>query len=80
MCSKNDTRQIAPYVTMKNMEMISATALMSPMSTNAKAMTHVAIDALTGSCSNPFPFSATHSSVQGKCRPLQWPATCEAPP
>ena len=29
-CSKNDIKQIAPYVTMKNIEIIRATLLISP--------------------------------------------------
>ena len=51
---------------MKNMEMISATALMSPISTNAKAMTHVAKDARTGSCSAPLPFLSQSLMRSGK--------------
>jgi hypothetical protein len=42
-------KQIDPYVTMKNIEMISATAFTSPMSTKKKAIMHVTSVALTGS-------------------------------
>ena len=51
---------------MKNMEMISATALMSPINTNANAMTHVAKDARTGSCSGPRPLFNQSLMPSGK--------------
>ncbi len=42
-------RQRDPYVTRKNMEMISATALTFPSATKTNAMTSVTIVAFTGS-------------------------------
>ena len=51
---------------MKNMEMISATALMSPIRTNTNAMAHVAKDARTGSFWDPLPCFSQADMPAGK--------------
>ena len=49
---KNEIRHSDPYVTIKNMEMISATAFMLPSATKTNAITIVTSEALTGSLSD----------------------------
>ena len=53
---------------MKNMEMISATALMSPRETNTKPMAHVTMDAMMGSLSDFRPRFKRRPMALGKIR------------
>src|SRR5210317_820695 len=56
-CSRKEMRHIAPYVTIKNMEMICATKFTSPTITKTKAIRMVINDPFTGSLSVFFPLA-----------------------
>ena len=48
-CSKNEIKQMAPQVTIKNIDIISATKFISPAKQNKKAIPMVTSEALKGS-------------------------------